>query len=194
MSIQAKQKYSSSIVSSHKHLPTNRHVHTAVPVTGRETFEALKLYMQIYLEIISNLYPIMAVKGMGFNKWKTVIKYKKTHWKTNVANNLKKDKSINLYYTLKGNCSYKTAILNINMKSINTTKKVYFRFPNNGEQFTRVHTSTVLTKNHGGHGHNLGFETISDFAGPQNSARWPCHHQKQQRFWTHLWGRTSSPL
>ncbi len=86
MSIQAKQKYSSSIVSSHKHLPTNRHVHTAVPVTGRETFEALKLYMQIYIEIISNLYPIMAVKGMGFNKWKTVIKSLKK------SRNLLKDK------------------------------------------------------------------------------------------------------
>lgn len=74
---------------------------------------------------------------------------------------------------LKGNCSYRTAIRNTEHKHeiYKHHQKSIFDFPTLGEQFTRVHTSTVLTKDHGGHGHNLGFETISDFGGPQNSAR-----------------------
>lgn len=49
MSIQAKQEKSSSAVPSRKHLTANGHVHTAVPVTGRVTFVALKPYTEIYI-------------------------------------------------------------------------------------------------------------------------------------------------
>lgn len=49
MSIQAKQEKSSSVVPSRKHLAANGHVHTAVPVTGRVRFVALKPYTEIYI-------------------------------------------------------------------------------------------------------------------------------------------------
>jgi len=52
LSIQAEQEKSSSIVPSGKHLTANRHVHTAVPVTGRVTFVALKPYPHVHLHVI----------------------------------------------------------------------------------------------------------------------------------------------
>lgn len=118
MSIQAKQKKSSSIISSHKHLTTNRHVQTAVPVTGRVTFVALKLYTNTSSHNIQFILDIMAVKYTQIHthhqtklKWQWSHLTKKQRLSERQMWQAISDKStVDLYCMLKGNCFCRTAI------------------------------------------------------------------------------------
>lgn len=118
MSIQAKQKKSSSIISSHKHLTTNRHVQTAVPVTGRVTFVALKLYTNTSSHNIQFILDIMAVKYTQIHthhqtklKWQWSHLFKKQRLSERQMWQAISDKStVDLYCMLKGNCFCRTAI------------------------------------------------------------------------------------